>query len=188
MNHLVKNQSLFLQAAERLASRFPETEFVLVGDGPYRADLERMAEKLGIAHRVKFLGERHDMQEVLATLDISVVASNSESLSNVIMESMAAGKPVIATRVGGNAELVREGETGLLIPRQDVDALVNALEKLLTEPRSRQQMGQRAHMLARRDFCLDRVSSQYEQLYASLLDEKGWRRGSRAAVPSRLNF
>lgn len=187
MNHPVKNQNIFLQAAARLASRFSEVEFLLVGDGPYRGDLERLAERLGIAHRVEFLGERRDMPEVIAALDISVVASNSESLSNVILESMAAGKPVIATRVGGNAELVREGETGLLIPRQDVDALAHAVEKLLTASRLRQQMGQTARIVARRDYSLKQVSGQYEQLYASLLDEKGWRRGSHVPVPKRLH-
>lgn len=187
MNHHVKNQTMFLQAAARLASRFSEAEFLLVGDGPYRRDLERLAERLGIAHRVKFLGERRDMPAVLATLDISVVASNSESLSNVILESMAAGRPVIATRVGGNTELVRDGETGLLIPPQDVDALAHAVEKLLTAPGLRQQMGQTARIVARRDFSLKQVCGQYEQLYVSLLDKKGWRRGSRVPVPKKMN-
>lgn len=172
MNNRVKNQDIFLQAAAKLANRFSEVEFLLVGDGPYREDLEQLARKLGITHRVKFLRERHDIPEVLAGMDISVVASSSESLSNVILESMAAGKPVIATRVGGNTELVTEGETGLLIPRQDIDALAHAIEKLLTAPHLRRQMGEAAQVVARRDYSLKQVSGQYEQLYASLLDEK----------------
>jgi glycosyltransferase involved in cell wall biosynthesis len=172
MNHPGKNQSLFLRAVARLAKRNPDAEFFLIGDGPYRAPLERLAEKLDILDRVRFLGERMDIPAVLATLDVSIVTSNSESLSNVILESMAAGKPVIATRVGGNAELVQEGETGLLIPPHDIDALVNALERLLRNPLLREVMGRRARNLARRDFCLTRICSQYEQLYASLLEEK----------------
>ena len=185
MNHPGKNQDLFLQAAAHIAARFHDAEFVLVGDGPYRSSIERTAKRLGIAHRVQFLGEHMDIPAVLATLDISVVVSDSESLSNVILESMAAGKPVIATHVGGNAELVREGETGLLIPRQDVGALVHALQRLLTDPCSRREMGHNARILARRDFCLKRVCGLYEQLYASLLEEKGWRRGSHVAVPNK---
>jgi glycosyltransferase involved in cell wall biosynthesis len=183
MNHLCKNQDVYLQAAERLAGRFPEAEFVLVGDGPYRSYFERLAEKLRIGHQVKFLGERRDIPRVLATIDISVVCSSSESLSNVIMESMAAGKPVIATRVGGNAELVQEGKTGLLVPPRDVEALVGALEKLLTKPHCRKDMGQAAQRLARRDFCIDRIRAKYEELYASLLKEKGWGHSQRLAVP-----
>ncbi len=185
MNHPGKNQSLFLQAAAYIAKRFPNVEFVLVGDGPYREPLERLAEKLGITHRVQFLGERTDIPAVLAGLDISVVTSNSESLSNVILESMASGKPVIATRVGGNTELVREGETGLLVPPQDVHALTHAIEILLTMPDLGQEMGQAARRVARADFCLKRICEQYEQLYASLLKEKSWKPKSNVAVPTK---
>ena len=175
MNHPGKNQSLLLQAAAHITKRFPNVEFVFVGDGPYREPLERLAEKLGITHRVEFLGERMDIAAVLASFDISVVTSNSESLSNVILESMAAGKPMIATHVGGNAELVQDGNTGLLIPPHDVDALVHALDKLLRDPLLCRVMGQNGQTLARRDFCLAKICGQYEELYTSLLEEKGWR-------------
>ena len=127
MNHPGKNQGLLLQAAAHIAKRFPDVEFVLVGDGPYREPLERTGRKAR-HHTSSAIPRRADGHSSgPGQLDISVVTSNSESLSNVILESMAAGKPVIATRVGGNAELVQEGETGLLIPPQDVDALVHAL-------------------------------------------------------------
>jgi glycosyltransferase involved in cell wall biosynthesis len=116
-----------------------------------------------------------DIAAVLASFDISVVTSNSESLSNVILESMAAGKPMIATHVGGNAELVQDGNTGLLIPPHDVDALVHALDKLLRDPLLCRMMGQNGRSLARRDFCLSKICGQYEELYASLLEEKSWR-------------
>jgi glycosyltransferase involved in cell wall biosynthesis len=172
MNHPGKNQGLLLQAAPYITKRFPFVEFVLVGDGPYRESLVRLAEKLGVTNRVRFLGERMDIPAVLASLDISVVTSNSESLSNVILESMASGKPVIATRIGGNPELVREGETGLLVPPQDVHALVHALEILLTRPHLRQEMGQEARRVARADFCINRICQRYEQLYGLLLEEK----------------
>ena len=95
MNHSGKNQGLLLQAAAQIAGEFPNAEYVLVGDGPLRKSLEQLAAELGIKHQVQFLGERMDIPKVMASLDISVVTSNSESLSNAILESMAAGKPVM---------------------------------------------------------------------------------------------
>lgn len=182
MNHPAKNQDLFLRAAARVAGCFPDAEFVLVGDGPNRSGLERLAGELGIANRVKFLGERKDIPSVLASLDISVVTSDSESLSNVILESMAASRAVIATRVGGNAELVQEGKTGLLIQSRDIDELVHALENLLKNPFLRLAMGHNAKIVARRDFSLSRIATQYEDLYSSLLEQKRRRPGRSVAV------
>ncbi len=182
MNSPVKNHAGFLRAAARLAHKFPAAEFLLVGDGPLRPELERMAHSLGIGDRVKFLGERHDIAAVLAAMDISVVPSHSESLSNVILESMAAAKPVVATCVGGNPELVRHGETGLLVTPRDDESLVKALELLLSQPTLRTEWGQRARQLARANFSLRRMSEQYEQLYASLLEEKNWRPHKRTSV------
>ena len=114
-----------------------------------------------------------DIPKVMASLDISVVTSNSESLSNAILESMAAGKPVIATRVGGNAELVHDGKTGLLIPPQDVPALVQSLQTLLRSTTLRREMGQNGGILARRNFSLAMIRRQHEELYTALLEEKG---------------
>jgi glycosyltransferase involved in cell wall biosynthesis len=182
MNNPVKNHAGFLRAAARLAHQFPGAEFLLVGDGPLRPELERIAHSLGIGHRVKFLGERHDTTAVLAAMDISVVPSHSESLSNVILESMAAAKPVVATCVGGNPELVRHGETGLLVTPRDDESLVAALDFLVGQPALRTQWGQRARQLARTNFSLRRMSEQHEQLYASLLEEKSWRPHKRTSV------
>src|ERR1700688_2825496 len=97
-----KNHLGFLRAASRLHASFPDAEFLLAGDGPLRKELEAEATSLGIGDRALFLGDRRDVPSVLASLDLSVVPSDSESLSNVILESMAAGVPVVATRVGGN--------------------------------------------------------------------------------------
>ena len=102
MNAQSKNHKMFLRAAARLCGRFPDVEFVLVGDGPLRPELEREAESLGLKAQVSFLGDRQDIPAVLASLDVCVLPSSSESLSNAILESMAAGVPVVASRVGGN--------------------------------------------------------------------------------------
>src|SRR5208283_419535 len=91
MNTHSKNHKVFLQAAASVLRRFPETEFILAGEGPLRPELERQARDLQIADRVRFLGDRRDITAILASLDISVLPSASESLSNAILESMAAG-------------------------------------------------------------------------------------------------
>ena len=173
MNHSVKNHAGFLRVAARLSPRYPHVEYVLVGDGPLRRSLEAMADRLGISNSVKFLGDRRDIPSVLASIDISVLPSLSESLSNAILESMAAGKPVIAYRVGGNPELVRQGQTGLLVSVNDEEALADGLDSLLANPSMREAWGRKARELALEKFSTDNVRSRYEEIYSNLLAEKG---------------
>ncbi|MGH9486490.1 MAG: glycosyltransferase [Terriglobales bacterium] len=182
MNHPVKDYPMLLRAAARLLPGHPNLEFVLVGDGPLRRSLEQMALDLGIAEQVRFLGERRDIPAVLASLDISVLCSRSESLSNVVLESLAAGKPVVATRVGGNPELVREQETGLLVQAGDDQGLAEALERLLRQPELAQAWGQQGQRWARERFHLEQVQRQFEQLYLSVLEGKN----RRARTPEKL--
>lgn len=168
MNNAVKNHPAFLKAAAKLAAEYSAVEFVLVGDGPFRPQLEQMAAELGIQRKVLFLGERHDIPAILASLDVSVLVSSSESLSNVILESMAAGVPVVATDVGGNSELVKDGETGVLVPPGDQQELVRAIAFLVRDPVSRAQYAQRSRQVARSQFHIDEVCRQLEQLYLSI--------------------
>ena len=182
MNETVKNHALLLRAAAILAGRFTNLEFVLAGDGQLRPSLENMARELGIGKRVQFLGERQDIPAVLAALDISVVPSFSESLSNVIMESMAAGKPVIASRVGGNAELVREGETGLLVSPHDEKELAGAIAYVLENAAARSAWGQNGRTTAMADFALASMRDRYQQLYLQLLEASGARKKNRPTV------
>jgi len=183
MNDAAKNHAAFLRVAARVARKHQNVEFVLVGDGSMRAKLEQQASDLGLGERVRFLGERSDISAVLASLDISVLTSISESLSNVIMESMAAGLPVVAGSVGGNLELVREGETGFLVPSDDDDGFEAAIGRLLDRPELRATFGAKAKAEAKSRFSLKSVCRQYEELYLSVLAEKGW---SQAA--SRLQI
>jgi glycosyltransferase involved in cell wall biosynthesis len=185
MNHAVKDHAAFLRAAARLAARFPALEFVLVGDGFLRPELERLAAKLGLGERARFLGERHDVPAVLAALDIFVLPSSSESLPNAILEAMAAGLPVVAPRVGGIPELVTSGETGLLVPPNDDDRLVEALEFLLTRPSLAIEWGRRAQRLALANFTIEQVRDRYEQLYLTLLAEKDQAGRSRSRQAKR---
>src|SRR5271157_5404175 len=109
---------------------------------------------------------------MLASFDVSVLISSSESLSNVILESMAAGVPVIATAVGGNPELVKDGETGLLVPPGDERKLVEALANLAHDPIARSDCAGRSREFARAHFHIDEVCKRFEQLYLTLDREK----------------
>jgi glycosyltransferase involved in cell wall biosynthesis len=174
MNARYKNHHAFLRAASRLHGKFPKLEFVLVGDGPLRPEIERQTEELGLRDQVIFLGDRRDIPALLASMDISVVPSESESLSNVALESMAAGVPVIATNVGGNPELVSE-ERGLLVPPNDDASLASALERLLSDGSMRAELGAKARQFVKVNFTLEHIQASYEALYADLLAQKQWR-------------
>ena len=172
MNDPAKRHDIFLQAAARLTVKHPKMEFVLVGDGDLRPGLEQLAARLGLGSRAVFLGERHDIAAVLASAEISVLPSISESLSNSIMESMAAGVPVVACRVGGNGELIRDGENGFLVSPGNVEELAERIDRLARESELRKSLGAAARKDAER-FTVDKVAGEYERFYLSLLEEKG---------------
>ena len=171
MNAPSKNHRLFLRAAAAVRERLPQVKFILVGDGPLRPGLEREAEEMGLSACVQFLGERHDITAILASVDVSVLPSASESLSNVILESMAAGVPVVASRVGGNPELVTS-DRGILTVPGDEQALAAAIERLLRDPSSRTEFGRNARRFAESNFTIASVQERYEELYAELLTGK----------------
>jgi glycosyltransferase involved in cell wall biosynthesis len=181
MNTRAKNHSLFLYAAARLRDRLPSVEFVLAGDGPLREELEREAESLGVASSVRFLGDRRDIPAIMASLDVSVLPSASESLSNVILESMAAGVPVVASEVGGNPELVA-ADRGILFDPGKIDDLVAAIETLLRDEPRRMELGRNAKRFAHANFTVEAMGGQYERLYSELLAKKHWRPHPRSFV------
>lgn len=168
MNIRAKNHSVLLRAASRLKANFPEVEYLFAGDGPFRADLEKEARELGIEKQVRFLGDRTDIPGILASSDISVVPSASESLSNVMLESMAAGVPVVATAVGGNIELGGDNRA-VLVPLDDDEAFAHGLESLLEDAKVRQAMSQRGRRFAEENYSVERIREQYCQLYADVL-------------------
>ena len=185
MNERAKNHALFLRAAAGVARRFPLAEFVLVGDGPFRTEWEELAQQLGIGPRTRFLGERSDITSVLAALDVVVSPSRTESLSNAILEAMAAGRPVVATQVGGNPELVRDCETGLLVAPEDERVLAKALETMLASPNLAREWGENARRIAHENYTVDHALQLFEQLYVNLLAKKGlW----KAAVVGRTRL
>src|ERR1700722_6556713 len=177
MNTPAKNHRLFLSMAARLRARFPTLQFVLAGDGPLRVELEREAEALGLGGHLRFIGDRRDVPAVLGALDVSVLPSSSESLSNIILESMAAGVPVVASRVGGNCELITE-DRGILVAPDDEEALAAGVERLLGDPAVRANMGGNGRAFARANFTIDRMRLRHEELYQQLLESKRSHAGS----------
>jgi L-malate glycosyltransferase len=171
MNTESKNHQIFLRAAARLENTFPELEFILVGDGPLRPEFERVAKDLGILDRVRFLGDRQDIPAILASIDVSVLPSASESLSNIIIESMAAGIPVVATRVGGNPELITESRGILVNPGDDL-CLSAAIERLLHDAPMRAALGGNARRFAEMNFTIAEMRQHHEALYTDLLKKK----------------
>src|SRR5438270_338007 len=171
MNAAYKNHRCFLQAAARLVKKVQGVEFVLIGDGPLRPEFERMAAELGIRERVQFLGDRRDIPAVLGAMDVTVLPSDSESLSNVVLESMAAGVPVVASAVGGNIELL-SGDRGVLVPRNDDAELAAALERLLLNPELRAKLADEAKNFVQANYGMKHVQESYEALYREQLARK----------------
>jgi glycosyltransferase involved in cell wall biosynthesis len=174
MNAQSKNHAGFLRIAARINRQMPDIEFLLAGDGPLRKELEKQAQDLGLGNRVIFLGDRRDVPSVLASMDVAVLTSDSESLSNVILEAMAAGLPVVAYGVGGNAELVNQ-ERGVLLPAGDEEGFAAAVGRLLASPSIRVQLGRNSRKFAQENFSLARILERYEACYQTVLEKKGMR-------------
>jgi glycosyltransferase involved in cell wall biosynthesis len=138
---------------------------VLVGDGPARPQLERLAAELGVGDRLVITGWRDDARSYLETLDLFVLPSHFEGFPLSAVEAMLAGRPVVATDVGGVAELVVHGATGLLVPRGDPEALSRSIRTLLDDPERRQRMGAEGRALARERYSPGAMAHRFEVLY-----------------------
>ncbi len=172
----VKNQQLMIRALRVLHDQGHKVHFAIVGDTPLqslRTQLEKLARTLNVAQYVHFLGFQSDIPGYLNMFDIFVLPSLSEGCSNVIQEAMATGLPVIASRVGGNPELIEHEKTGLLFESDSIDALVHALRMVLEQPQKALFLGQNALRRARNVFSLDTMIRNYEQVYFNLLKNKG---------------
>jgi L-malate glycosyltransferase len=179
MNTLSKNHRMFLRVAARLRTKFSDLEFILVGDGPLRPELERQAVDLGIRNHVHFLGDRRDIPAILASIDVSVLPTDSESLSNVVIESMAAGVPVVASRVGGNPELIGENR-GILVSPGDEQSFTTEIERLLGDSSAKAELARNARTFAEKHFTISEMQQRYEDLYAELLARKVRRNPQRS--------
>lgn len=169
----VKGLDHLLVSAREILAAHEKACFVIAGEGPLKVELQRLAEKLGIASRVAFPGFLRDIPELLAATDVFVLPSlGSEGLPLSVMEAMAAGKPVVATPVSGVTELVESEVTGLLVSPRDPAALTQAINRLLRNPKEREEMGTRARARAIRDFGVRRMVDSYDLMYRGLLAER----------------
>src|SRR6185312_11801882 len=144
----------------------------IVVDERYRRELHDRVMSLGLADRVHFTGLRKDVPEILAAAAVSVLPSLSEGISNTLLESMAAGVPVVATCVGGTPEVIRDGEQGLLVPPGDPQAIADAILAVLGDPALAARLGAEGRRRVREEFSFEAVVRRTEDLYRGLLASK----------------
>ncbi len=168
-----KDHRTFLAAAAHVAKEVPNAHFLVIGDGPLRSDLERWIAEHDLTERVRLLGERHDVRQLWHAIDLAVLATHYEGCSNVILEAMAEGVPVVATDVGGNRELILEGQTGLLVPPRSPQALAEAMRVLLQDAERRRGMGQRGRARIARNFSIETTVQRTAALYQQLMNNAG---------------
>lgn len=166
-----KDHDTFFRGMQILKQNFPhQFQILCVGSGPWSAQARRLVQDLDLEEITIFAGERDNVPDIMATLDLIVSSSQWEGMPNVVMEAMAAGKPVVATAVGGTPELVVHGETGLLIPPKDPQALAQAAHRLLADPDLALQMGKAGRSRIEQYFTNEKMVSNTEKIYQHLLE------------------
>jgi glycosyltransferase involved in cell wall biosynthesis len=169
----IKNPALFVEAARHVLDQVPDAHFILVGDGELRSQVERQIAELGLAARVHLVGWRRDMPAVYAALDVLALTSLNEGTPVTAIEALAAGVPVVATAVGGVADIVRDGQTGLLAAVPDASALAALIADLLALPERGQGLAQNGQRDVLARFGRDRLIADMDCLYQAVLAEKG---------------
>lgn len=167
--HPVKDHDSLIRAFAQLTTQYEDVDLLLVGDGSLREQLSSLVKTLGIENRVRFLGVRSDVPEILQAVDIFALTSLCEAASLTLLEAMAAGLPVVVTNVGGNPEIVREEIDGYLPPRQSVMGIAQALKQLLDHPDHARQMGESGRARVHTHYTLERTINRYHDLYRQLV-------------------
>lgn len=176
----VKNHEQLLAAARELVERGHDFELRLIGGGEGRERCEARCAEWGLTSHVRFLGYRDDVGAQLADADLAVLTSRKEGIPRAALEAMAAGRPVVATRVTGTREVVRHGDTGLLVDLDDPAALADALQQLFADPAERARMGARGREVVEAEFDEDEIVRRIERAYREVLRRHGM------AVPAGL--
>lgn len=169
----IKAHEYFLQAAAQIVQRRPGVQFVIVGDGERRAELETLTRDLELSDRVRFLGWRRDLRAIYADLDVVALCSLNEGSPVAVIEAMAAARPVVATDVGGVGEVVDDGRTGILIAARDAAALAAGIERFLDKPGWAHEVGLRARSSVYPHFSVRRLVRDVEDLYLNLARDRG---------------
>jgi glycosyltransferase involved in cell wall biosynthesis len=168
----VKGIEFLLKASQKVLKEVPDSRVFIVGDGPLKEKLMNYAAELGISEKVKFFGQRDEVPELIHMMDVFVLSSLREGLPLSLLEASACGKPIVATRVGGNSDIVIDGVTGFLVPQEDSDSLAEKILMLLRDDSLAGQMGQQARKIVEREFSFEAVAKKTAQSYMELLAQK----------------
>jgi glycosyltransferase involved in cell wall biosynthesis len=161
----LKDQVGLIRAYRRVHEQQPDAVLVFIGDGELLTELQQCAVAEGVADSVYFLGDRSDVHELLQGLDIFALSSLSEGYSMALLEACAVALPIVATSVGGNGEIVRDGATGLLVPPSDLEAMAGALLSLLEQPQRARSLGNAAREWVEAKGSLESMAANYATLY-----------------------
>ena len=168
-----KDHATFLKAASIIYKKYPAARFLVVGDGPLRADLEKQSKELGLDAALTFTGFRDDVPGILSAIDVLVISSRWEGLPVVLLEAMAAARPIVAASVGGIPEVVQDDETALLVETGNESAMAEACLRLAFDASLRKKMGQAGFNRVRSRYSLETMLDQTALLYADLLKSRG---------------
>jgi glycosyltransferase involved in cell wall biosynthesis len=173
-----KNPRMLVEAARRVVEARPSARFLLAGEGPLRGSIEAAIASSGLSGRFRLLGFRNDTPDLIRSFDVLALTSDREGLPNIVLEAMATGIPVVATGVGGAVDLVREDETGRIVPPGDAGALAEALLGIIRDREAARRMGEAARRIVLTEFAMERMVERTMGLYDELLS-----RGANERVP-----
>lgn len=168
-----KGYEFAIEAAARVVARLPHARFDIVGDGPLRDDLVARAESAGLGQAMRFLGQRRDVPDLMRRFDCFVLSSVIEGMPNALLEAMALGRPVVTTSAGGSAEVVVDGESGLVVPPRDAAALADAVCRVLSDPALAARLGANARRRVRERYSLEAMWAEFDALYVRELTRAG---------------
>ncbi|MFN8545909.1 MAG: glycosyltransferase [Candidatus Binatia bacterium] len=177
-----KDYPTYLRAAAQVATALSDTDFLIVGEGELRSELERLAAELGLGERVRFLGLRHDVPALLGAVDVVVMTSVFEGFPNALLEAMASGAVVVATEVGGCPELVRPGETGVLVPPRSPQAVAAGVRRILDDAALAVRLAGAARRRVEQEFSVEVLAARTATFYDELLRLRGPRGRAVAAA------
>lgn len=164
----IKDHALFFRAMAHLAAQFPEAQFLVAGDGERRSDLERQGHAL-LGNRVRFVGWVDDLVSLYSVADVVVLTSRNEGTPVALIEAAAAGRPVVATGVGGVTDVIQDGKTGFVVPYGDPEPVSDAVARLLASPELQKEFGQRGRVFVAERFSGSRLADDMTSLYDELL-------------------
>lgn len=184
----IKGLPCILHAMSAVCRNYPTAQLVIVGDGDSRKDMLLLTRKLGIGHRVHFLGKRTNIPEILGAMDVYVNASLYEGMSNTILEALACGVPVVATAVGGTPKLLRDGKYGILVPPHAPEEISRAICRLLATPELRHKYAVHGRQLIEMHHSFELMIQNYERLYRRLfaMSRRKGRGKAKALVPTAV--